>query len=318
MGLIPFPGQVPWSDINPWQGRPSQAFLQYLSSLDGVVRPIGSLGGLPRIVLGAAITFYVDGAAGNDSNNGLTAATAWKTFAHAMAVISGRIDFGNQTVTLQIADGTYTEQINILPWTGGGALVIQGNTTTPTNVIVSCSGLGVNDASVVAKSGTLPGVCTIKAFQIKAAGSFAHGLALYSPGVMLLDSVDFNTATGAQFIAQSGLITNTLVGGTSKTFTISGGAAANAAAGGGARVSIFGAINIAISNTPAFSTGFAWAIDSGNVTYGYGVTFSGTGATGPKFNCQRGTVDTGTGNPNYLPGTANSGIGANSGATLYN
>jgi hypothetical protein len=80
-----------------------------------------------RTLLTAATTFYI-ATNGSDSNDGKTPATAWLTFVHAAAVLSGQIDFGGQTVTLQAVAGhaTFTSQLLVSAWVGGGALVFDG------------------------------------------------------------------------------------------------------------------------------------------------------------------------------------------------
>src|SRR5437868_13802362 len=62
----------------------------------------------------APTTFYV-ATNGNDANDGLTLATPWLTFAHAMAVIGGQIDFSGQPNVLQLVAGhaAFTTTLNI-------------------------------------------------------------------------------------------------------------------------------------------------------------------------------------------------------------
>ncbi|MBB6633570.1 hypothetical protein [Cohnella thailandensis] len=70
---------------------------------------------------------------GNDANTGFanTAAGAKKTIAGAIASIPQMV---NNTVTIDIADGTYPEQVWIDGFHGKGGFEIVGNETTPANV----------------------------------------------------------------------------------------------------------------------------------------------------------------------------------------
>jgi hypothetical protein len=80
------------------------------------------------------LTIYVNGTSGNDRNNGLTPATAKKTIQAAVDILPDRI---NANVTVDIANGTYREEVkihgfSILP---GKALTFLGDETwTPTAV----------------------------------------------------------------------------------------------------------------------------------------------------------------------------------------
>ena len=62
--------------------------------------------GTPPLNTAAATVYYVDGAAGNDSNDGLTLATAWKTIQKSFnTAVAGS--------TVMIKGGTYYEQLTV-------------------------------------------------------------------------------------------------------------------------------------------------------------------------------------------------------------
>src|SRR5262249_18656829 len=98
----------------------------------GLTRPTGPPGPTRprRQQLSAAATYYV-APAGNDANNGLSAAAPFATIQHALNVVSG-LDFNRNPVVIQLADGTYNQTVGIL-WLlqSAGNLYITGNGTSP-------------------------------------------------------------------------------------------------------------------------------------------------------------------------------------------
>ena len=93
--------------------------------------------GQVRELLTAVRTYYVR-TDGNDTNNGLanTSGGAFLTIQHAIDVVCG-LDTGTYTVTIQIADGTYAGANQLGVIVGSGSVVINGNSGTPANVLIS-------------------------------------------------------------------------------------------------------------------------------------------------------------------------------------
>lgn len=92
-----------------------------------------------REVLSADRTYYVR-ADGDDANDGLadTAGGAFATLQHAADVVFGTLDLGGHNVTVQVADGSYSEGAHVIgAQVGAGRIYFVGNATTPGNVIVS-------------------------------------------------------------------------------------------------------------------------------------------------------------------------------------
>lgn len=93
----------------------------------------------------ANLTLFVKTAAagGNDTTgDGLATGTAWATLQKASDVIKTLFIPAGITVTVDVADGTYTgngtaDLVTINGWSGGGRVIFDGNTTTPANVILS-------------------------------------------------------------------------------------------------------------------------------------------------------------------------------------
>jgi hypothetical protein len=91
-----------------------------------------------RVALARNVDLYVNGGVGNDANDG-TANTSGK----ALATIQKAVDIAfnyppsQYTITVHVADGTYAPVTT--PGWGGPNLVIDGNSSTPANVLISTS-----------------------------------------------------------------------------------------------------------------------------------------------------------------------------------
>ena len=108
----------------------------------GVITCTKSNGVANRIRLTAPTTFNVSTAGTDVAGCGLaTGSAACRTRGYLYNILAGNYDFGNQTVTVQIADGTYTDSLQasgslILGQAGPSGLIFTGNCTTPTNVLI--------------------------------------------------------------------------------------------------------------------------------------------------------------------------------------
>ena len=255
----------------------------------GVVTfPFTSLTG-GREVLTANRTYYVR-TDGSDSNDGLanTSGGAFLTRQKAYDVITGTLDLGGKTVTIKCADGTYAGDLILSqPWTGGGAIVLEGNTTTPANCIIT-SADGVKIGCV------LPGVLRIKGFQFKptaAAGIYHNGV-----GRVEYEACDFNSG-GSPFCRIAADVGNATVVATGN-YTISAGAGRHIFSKG-AYVEVDGR-TITVSGTPAFSA-FVEVIACGGLQSA-GSTWSGA-ATGARYLAVlNGAINSGSGGASYFPG----------------
>ena len=94
-----------------------------------------------REVLTANRTYYVR-SDGNDSNTGLanTSGGALLTIQKAIDTVAA-LDISTYSVTIQVGAGTYTVPASVSgPWVKSGSVTLVGDTTTPSNVVVSVSG----------------------------------------------------------------------------------------------------------------------------------------------------------------------------------
>jgi hypothetical protein len=245
-----------------------------------------------REVLTADRTYYVR-TDGSDSNNGLVDSSggAFLTIQKAVTTIIGTLDLAGVTVTVQIADGTYTGNAAFsAPWTGGGAVVIRGNSTTPANVLVSVTG------NAIINSGVLPGSLTVRDMKLTSSG----GALILNSGVGLINftNIDFGSAAGAHVTASGPAARITCTG----NYAITGGGTAHHDAVYGGLI-LVNSRTVTITGTPAFSSAFAFAWRTGTVDV-FNNTYSGS-ATGARYNANmNGVIVVGGAGATYLPGDA--------------
>jgi hypothetical protein len=247
-----------------------------------------------REVLTANRTYFVR-TDGSDSNNGLanTSGGAFLTMQKAIDVAAS-LDLSIYSVTIQVADGTYTGNVTFKNYIGNGPVTIQGNSGTPANVLISTTGTAFSGTGV-------PGIYELADMKITASGGSGNrAIDVFSCNVQF-ENLDFGTCSG-QHLRARGYASLKATG----SYAISGGASMHIDAGDKATVDISGpnpAITVTITGTPAFSSQFVGAsFDAMAKTQS--VTFSGS-ATGKRYSAaQTAMVYTGTGNASYLPGNS--------------
>jgi hypothetical protein len=259
---------------------------------------------LTREKLLAARTYYVR-TDGSDSNTGLvdSAGGAFLTIQKAITTVGG-LDFAGQTVTISVADGTYTAGFDfVAPWVGGGHLILEGDTTTPANALVDIATGDVFKISV-------PPPGNFRGFKLDT----PDGICVYhnSTGVININNINFATTTSWQIAAT---VPGGVVAAIGSSITVSGSAGTFALAFGGGVVQIQGS-TITLTGTPAFSVAFAWATRTGFISAD-GITFSGSG-TGSRYLIDAGgTIYTGGGGASYFPGDSAGSGGTTTGGGFY-
>ncbi len=265
-----------------------------------------------REVLTAARTYYVS-TSGSNSNDGLSAGSAWLTLQRAWDVITSTLDVGGQTITVSVAAGTYTSRLTLdVPVTGGGFIVFQGNTATPSNVLISTTSTECISVSTDLGANAV----FIEGFKFVTTTSGAcirHG----GLGQLWYGSCDFGAAAagtavhihcqalGALFVAYA-------------NYTISGSASAHFyAPTPGAEISASG-LTITLTGSPVFSGAFAYS--AGGYIEATGNTFTGaTGASSTRYfvGGALGAVNSGGGGANYFPGNIAGSGGTTAGGGTY-
>ena len=250
-----------------------------------------------RTILTGNMTFYVNGSSGSDSNNGLASGTPWQTRQHAWDTLLNTYDLDGHTVTVDLADGTYTDNFNPSGWAVGqrvaGQIIFNGDSATPSNVIINPS-----------SSSCLPG--TNCGYQIQN---------------MLLENANYDCidmSNNALIVVGVGIIFGATPNGChmrtaspgasviiGNSYTISGGAQAHYQAQcTGSQIDIAPGITITLTGTPAFSQYFANAIGGDIFFQSTPATFSGS-ATGIKYNATLGgAIQTVGSGASYLPGNS--------------
>lgn len=243
-----------------------------------------------REVLTAARSYYVR-TDGSDSNTGLanTSGAAWLTIQKAIDVITHTIDLSGYTITINVADGTYTGAIAVGgPWIAG-TVILQGNTTTPANAFINVTGNAVslsNGANLTILGFKI--VATGNAFQIVDASILSiTGLMVYggcAACVTLLRGSQCVISANYSIIASQ---TTHWFAGQNSRFLCSN-------------------ITITLTGTPAFANAFLQATRASTIVC-LTDTFSGS-ATGTRFKLLSNAVlDAGgviAGNNSYIPGNA--------------
>lgn len=246
-------------------------------------------GWTPREVLTANRTYYVD-TSGSDSNDGLSSgAGAFATLQKAWDVISS-LDLSIYSVTVQVADGSYSGfTIDKAP-VGGTRVTFEGNTSTPTNVVLS----GTN--TIVA---TAPSAIPVRFQYLQMGSSAGDTIRLTAPcQVEIGTNVVFGSTQWSHMsvLAPGAFIKR--VG----NYTIAGGGQRHLSTeGAGAKIENGGTATITLTGTPAFSVAYAHA-RWGSMISDYNKTFVGS-ATGVRYSAvANAVIFTNGGGASYFPG----------------
>jgi len=242
--------------------------------------------------LSANRTYYVR-TDGSDSNTGLvdSAGGAFLTVQKAVNTIA-TLDLNGFTATAQVRDGTYTGAVilkEVVGYSAPGCLVIQGNSGTPANVVISTTSANAFTAANIAA------VWDIKDLQIQTTTS---GTGIRVTGARVrYGNVNFGACATAHTVVEFGAYLEVL-----SSYTISGNSAWHWFLQGSAVMHASG-ITITLSGTPAFGTEFVRAASSSYANVP-SITFSGS-ATGTRYLVSlNGVVNTNGGGASYFPGNA--------------
>lgn len=251
-----------------------------------------------REVLGANRTYYV-ATTGSDSNSGLSAGSPFLTIQKAINTIY-TLDLNSYTVTVQLADGTYTAGMTFTKPIVGGDVQVVGNTTTPNNVVINVAAgnaIYIIDYSYVLKfsgmnltnGGTASDNC-IYAYQTNSS--------------ILLSKVNFGSSTGVHIYGFGNVL---IANDTNVGYEISGGALRHVDMRNGAQFS-FVLGTVTITGTPAFSQ-FSFTINGSGI-YWFQPVFSGS-ATGQRYYAASlSIINTYGGGATFLPGSTAGAVDA--------
>lgn len=254
-------------------------------------------------------------ATGNDTNTGLaqTRSAALLTLQAAIDLISSSLDLGIYDVTIQVANGLCVQATagNVLKnCRGAGKVIIQGDTTTPANVVIST----ITTADLITFSASaVKTIYNIQGFKlITTCSGTPHAIYAELGSTIQFKNIEFSTGFYFQIWTVYGALIRAI-----GNYTISGGAAfSHATASRNAQIDL-NPFTVTLTGTPAFPGGFVYATSMGYFLCA-GVVFSGA-ATGPHYQIQSGalvlTQFTGVGAEADLPGNS---LGLVSGGGRYN
>ncbi len=231
-----------------------------------------------REVLSANRTYYVR-TDGNDSNDGLANTTggAFLTIQKAVDVASG-LDFNGFTVTIQVGNGTYTATVTIPPsMKDADKFIIQGDTGTPGNVIISVTGGDCFTASDGAQA-------TIQGFELRTTTS-GNGIVAARGANIKYGAMNFGAVVSAHVVSRFGATLKAI-----SNYTINGNAANHFTASNAGRIDA-SSLTITLSGSRTF-TFWAVAIQNGVIDVG-GTTYVGSATGSRGSNTLGGGINTG-------------------------
>jgi len=267
--------------------------------------PPGTGGGVVDVSTGDR-DYYINPATGNDANDGMTPATAWKTRQYAYNWVQTHIDLAGYKVTFHCADGTYASPFSAVGvcrgQAGPASIIFQGNDANPAACLVSwnqdnTNGFAVYDGAKLTFSG----------FKIQSFGSYCtHVIAAASGSEMVVGAVEFgvasqNTTSGHIAAVIGASLTMT------RNYTVSGGAVNHMVASNTAAIVCIGLTinhvgnpNFYVCYASAQMCGVCMIAASSPPAYN---TYTGT-CTGTRYLCNgNGTIFTYGAGGNYVPGS---------------
>lgn len=261
-------------------------------------------GGL--ISLTGPTTFFVNSSTGNNSNNGLTSATPFQGINFAVNYILGNVDTSKGAATLQLAAGSYNEEVVC----GGplhgvnNTLFIIGDPVTPANVTWT---VGTLQTALFTNNGCFLNVTGI---AFRSSGTSSTFLDSFNGSLITFQNCDFGSAPGLQshiLVGNGGTIV------ANGPYTISGGSGSHILLLNGQFTYVGTSANpVSMPSPCTFSNNFA-IVDHGFILCDGTVTFSGSGSgsgsTGSQYsiNLTGSIFFNGTTFPGNSAGTTSSG-----------
>jgi len=256
-----------------------------------------SVAQLPTTVrerLTANRTYYVR-TDGSDSNNGLTNTSggAFLTIQAAVDLVVSTLEIPrNIEVTIKLADGTYTGATTVPTFFGNGSLKIEGNTTTPGNVIISTT-----SATAFYFTSTL--AVTLTGMKITTTTS-GYAIVVGEWSSVVLGILDFGAAAEGHIA-----VTTWSLVVCSDNYVISGGAPNHIYMVSNGRF-ICTNKTVTLTGTPNFSSSYVKQ-SSVSTTYLVLNTYSGS-ATGKRYDVAQNSIcESGTTLPGGTDGTVATG-----------
>lgn len=223
---------------------------------------------LQREMLTANRTYYVS-TTGSDLNDGKTVGLPFLTIQKAIDVASGTLDCSIYNIVIQVADGTYANNLIARPLLGGGTVTIRGNLANRTNCVLTCSSgilfLSANNTTTYNLEG------------VRFTGTGTANRVLYAlNSTIQFSTVEFGTGYSNVHIFAVILGKITAYG----AYSITGGCTSHLYFANNSYIQVGGYL-CTLTGTPAFSGAFATG-DTSAVLYATGASYSGS-ATGSRY-----------------------------------
>lgn len=237
-------------------------------------------------------TYYVATTGSDIANDGLSSGSPFLTVQKAVNAAS-MLDFNGFTVTIQVAAGTYADRVVVngvnLGLIDFNSLVIQGDVSTPANVVFSYSGGGNTISALAGAQVTVKGVRFV-------GGVNTYHISSQQASYIAILNCEFGAGFAHLYARNGGFV------GINGNYTVTGSANCHVLTEFSGRVR-GASTTVTITGTPAFSTAFASAAGLGNIEL-IAMTFSGS-ATGPRYAATlNGVIYTQGGGASYLPGNS--------------
>ena len=259
--------------------------------MSGIISPSG------KRVLDSLLYMYVR-KDGSDTNDGSAndSAHAFLTIGKAIEVYES-LDCNGYDVRIDVADGTYIEQIFISNRLGAGNLFIFGNISNPGNVIVD----GDVNNSLWVKGHRLGSYVQIDGFKLTTDPFGGNGILAEDGAEVRIGRINFGDVGYSHVQAYSGAKVLFLY-----PYEISGDADNHIEADVGAIIQNYINGNVTLSGSPVtFGTAFALCYTTGVIEiYSPTVNFVITGVVGQRYLCEQNSIiNTFGGGAAYLPGS---------------
>jgi hypothetical protein len=137
--------------------------------------------------------FYVNTVSGLDSNSGLSNTTPKKTIASAIVSAYSLFDYAGNSLTINVAPGTYNESVS-LPGLPLGCIAVNliGNNSNPSSVVIS-----VTNANAINISNFFVGA--VQGLTVQATGSSPNGFGIVpSNAFVTCQNIIFNSCGNVQ------------------------------------------------------------------------------------------------------------------------
>jgi hypothetical protein len=249
--------------------------------------------------------FYIDAALGSDTTGDGSSGNPWTTLQYAYNWIQANVNFAGYQCNIHMADGIYTGGLvaagSFIGANNAGSLLILGNSSDPTAVVIHTTGADCVDVS----AGGSISLKHLTVVSTTSGGAGGDGVTASYTGELFLYDMNFGACSGNQMYAAGGGSVIVMT-----DYQITGGAQvhAQAAQQGYIEMSSTPARHIAIAlvGNPNFSAGFVMAGDGG--IYASNNVFTGS-ATGPRYDAHlNGVIFTNGKGANYFPGSVAGGV----------